>query len=143
MSDRTSGPFVIEDTFPAQEASAANSFHGYDSEDGGAHLIAGLDQEGVPLYVDVKSSTEDGGTHAAFLALRGKRVRITIQVVGSSEAKRRMGRGPQPAFGLFDYTMVPKIRRLLKLFGLDLKVKTDRRNWGDQVEVTVVEAKPK
>lgn len=44
----------------------------------------------------------------------------------------------KPAFGIFDYTMIPKIRRLLKPHGLDLRVKADRRNWGDQVEVTVV-----
>ena len=37
---------VIEDTFPADEASAANGFRGYDVEDGGVHLVAHLEQEG-------------------------------------------------------------------------------------------------
>ena len=46
-------------------------------------------------------------------------------------------RNPKPAFGLFDYRMIPKINRLLKPFGLRLKVKRNYRSWGDQVEVTV------
>jgi hypothetical protein len=44
----------------------------------------------------------------------------------------------KPAFGLFDYNMIPKLRRLLKPHGLWLKVVSNRRNWGDQVEVTIV-----
>ena len=46
-------------------------------------------------------------------------------------------RNPKAAFGLFDYTMIPKLRRLLKPYGLALKTRRDRNNWGDQVEVTV------
>ena len=41
------------------------------------------------------------------------------------------------AFGIFDYSMIPKIRRMLKPHGLDLKVKRNTRHWGDQVEVSV------
>jgi len=43
----------------------------------------------------------------------------------------------KPAFGLFDDRMIPKINRLLKPYDLKLKVKSNRRKWGDQVEVTV------
>jgi hypothetical protein len=46
-------------------------------------------------------------------------------------------RNPEAAFGLLDYTMIPKLRRLLKPYGLTLKTCSDRKNWGDQVEVTV------
>lgn len=42
------------------------------------------------------------------------------------------------AFGLFDYTMIPKLRRVLKLYGLKLTVKSNYRKWGDHVEVTVI-----
>ena len=73
--------FVIEGTFPGERASGANGFDGYDSEDGGTYLIASFEAPKVPLYVKIVSSTEDGGTHDAFLALRGKRVRITIEEV--------------------------------------------------------------
>jgi len=41
------------------------------------------------------------------------------------------------AFGIFDYSMIPKIRRLLKPYGLALKVKRSTRYWGDQVEVSI------
>lgn len=41
------------------------------------------------------------------------------------------------AFGIFDYTMIPKLRSLLKPFGLRLVVRSNTRQWGDQVEVTV------
>ena len=44
---------------------------------------------------------------------------------------------PKSAFGLFDYTMLPKLNRLLKPHGLRLKQRSNRRSWGDQVEITV------
>lgn len=44
------------------------------------------------------------------------------------------------AFGLIDYTMIPKINRLLKAHGVRLKTKTRRED--DQVEITVVDLKP-
>jgi hypothetical protein len=43
----------------------------------------------------------------------------------------------KPAFGLLDYTMIPKINRILKPFGIRLKVHSNSRQWGDQVEITV------
>ncbi len=43
---------------------------------------------------------------------------------------------PKPAFGIFDYSMIPKLRRLLKFFGLRLIVRSSRA-WGDQVEITL------
>jgi hypothetical protein len=43
----------------------------------------------------------------------------------------------KPAFGLFDYTMLPKLNRILKPFGLRLKQRSNSRQWGDQVEITV------
>lgn len=42
----------------------------------------------------------------------------------------------KPAFGLFDYSMLPKLNRILKPHGLRLKQKTNS-DWGDQVEITV------
>lgn len=50
----------------------------------------------------------------------------------------RMKREPNTEFGLFDYTMVPKLRRLLKPHGLYLKVRTSYSEWGDGVEVSIV-----
>jgi hypothetical protein len=47
-------------------------------------------------------------------------------------------RPPRPAFGIFDYSMIGKIDRLLKPFGLHLRVVSNRRKWGDAVEVSVV-----
>lgn len=41
------------------------------------------------------------------------------------------------AFGLFDYSMFPKLNRILKPHGVQLKKRTSR-NWGDQVRITVV-----
>lgn len=52
----------------------------------------------------------------------------------SSKAGKR---NPRAAFGLFDITMVGKINRLLKAHSLRLKLKSNRKEWGDQVEVTV------
>ena len=43
-----------------------------------------------------------------------------------------------PALGLVDLGMAKKIDRLLEAHGLHLTVKRDSRNWGDQVEVSVV-----
>ena len=48
-----------------------------------------------------------------------------------------MAKQRQLAFGLFDYTMLPKINRLLKSFGLRLKQRINRAEWGDQVEIAV------
>jgi hypothetical protein len=48
----------------------------------------------------------------------------------------------KPAFGLFDYTMLPKLNRILKPFGLRLKQRSNSRQWGDQVEITVEVLKP-
>lgn len=41
------------------------------------------------------------------------------------------------AFGIADYSMLPKINRLLKEHDLKLRVKSDRKRWGDQVQVSV------
>ena len=40
------------------------------------------------------------------------------------------------AFGLFDFTMIPKLRRILKQFQLRLIV-CSSEDWGDQVEITI------
>lgn len=45
---------------------------------------------------------------------------------------------PKPAFGIFDSTMIGKLKRLLKPYSLEMKVKADPKNWGDQVEVRIV-----
>lgn len=44
------------------------------------------------------------------------------------------------AFGHFDSAMARKINRLLKPHGLSLKLRSDRRKWGDRVEVTLNES---
>jgi hypothetical protein len=41
------------------------------------------------------------------------------------------------AFGLFDLDMLPKINRLLQPYGLRLRKKSNRRQWGDQVQISV------
>lgn len=41
------------------------------------------------------------------------------------------------AFGLFDYTMIPKLRRILKQFELRLIVHECPSEWGDQMEITI------
>ena len=71
---------VFETEFPLEEASFKNGFEGYDSEDSGVVLTSRLESDG-PLYVDIISTTEMGGNHEAFLALRGKRIRVTIETL--------------------------------------------------------------
>jgi hypothetical protein len=47
-----------------------------------------------------------------------------------------MKRNPGTAFGLFEFSMIPQLRNLLKRFGLRLIVRRSI-NWGDQVEVDI------
>jgi hypothetical protein len=49
----------------------------------------------------------------------------------------KIKRNPKAAFGLFDYTMRPKINRLLKQHGLVMKTRSSMVEWGDQVEITI------
>lgn len=53
--------------------------------------------------------------------------------------RRRYQRQPEPqnAFGIFDYSMLPKLNKLLKPFGLEFKKRSNRKEWGDQVEIAI------
>lgn len=51
--------------------------------------------------------------------------------------KGRMEDETRHAFGLFDETMIPKLRWILQQFGLRLIVKRNSREWGDQVFVSI------
>ena len=45
-------------------------------------------------------------------------------------------------FGLFEFPILAKInKKLLKPLGLKFKVKTNYRQWGDQVEITIEKIK--
>ena len=46
-------------------------------------------------------------------------------------------RNPDAVFGLFDHSMLPKINRLLKPYGLRLSIRSCYAEWGDQVEISV------
>ena len=46
---------------------------------------------------------------------------------------------PKNAFGLIDYTMLPKLNRILKPYGLKLSTRSIPSQWGDQVEIKITE----
>lgn len=52
-------------------------------------------------------------------------------------------KGPNIAFGLFDETMIPRLRHILHSFGLRMIVHGVPSQWGDQVEVTIEPIKEK
>ena len=56
---------------------------------------------------------------------------------GKDSAKNVALPETKPAFGIVDYSIIPKLNRTLKPLGLKLKMKGNR-NWGDQVEIRVV-----
>lgn len=78
--------FVLEgNSVPNQRGSGANGFEGYESEDGDTYRSFRLSPGEGPLYVDIKSSNEDGTdrAHTEFTKLlgKGKRIRVTIEVL--------------------------------------------------------------
>jgi hypothetical protein len=66
--------------------------------------------------------------------------RIEGSAQATARAEGEQVKKPASAFGLFDYTMLPKINRLLKAYGLRLKQRSNRASWGDQMEITVEQA---
>lgn len=83
------GPIVIEgDLGPDERASHKNGWTGYERENGGMYLSTRVNDPGQAIYVDIRSSNNpldqavDG--HATFHSLMGKRVRVTIEVIGEA-----------------------------------------------------------
>ena len=52
-------------------------------------------------------------------------------------------REPNTAFGLVDFTMVPKLNRILRPHKLKLSVRSCAKEWGDQVEIKVIDLRKK
>jgi hypothetical protein len=51
-------------------------------------------------------------------------------------------RNPKAIFGIFDYDIIPKLKRELRKHGLEMKIVRDRTNWGDQIEITFEPIEP-